>query len=76
MNRRLRALLQQVAAYAKRRRLAGVIDVGLEGKPKHRQQLARHRAEQVLHYQPRNPVLMPGVESHNALPVIDRLWQT
>ena len=46
-----------------------------EGKTKNRQTLSRHRAEQLLHHQPGYAVLLPGVQSNNALPVIRHLRQ-
>ena len=75
MDDELRSLFQKIAADANRRRLAGVVGVGLEGKTKNRQALPRHGAEQLLHHQPGNSMLLPGVQRHHALPVIRDLRQ-
>ena len=55
--------------------LAGVVGVCLEGKTKNRQALSRHSAEQLLHHQPGNAVLLPGVQRNHTLPVIGHLRQ-
>lgn len=58
-----------------RRRLARDVGIGLEGEAQQRHTLARHRAEQPIHHQPGDALLLPGVQLHHALPVGRHLMQ-
>ena len=75
VNDELCTLFQKIAADTNRRSLAGVVGIGLKSKTKNRQALPGHGAEQLLHHQPGNAVLLPGVQRNHALPVIRHLRQ-
>ena len=47
----------------------GVVGVSLKGKAQQGNALAAHGAEEVVHHQAGDPVLLPGVERHHLLPV-------
>jgi len=65
----LSPLLQQVLADGDRRRFSSVVGVCLEGKPEHGDAFTGRGAEQLLHHQLSDAVLLPAVELHQAPPV-------
>ena len=47
--------------------------MGLKGKAQHTDAFTGHGAEQAVHHQAGDAVLLPGVELHHLLPVIGHL---
>jgi len=66
-DRQLSTFLQQVLTDSERRRFPRVVRVGLERRAEHGDAFARHRAEQPLHHQPGDAVLLPFVERHHQI---------
>src|ERR1035438_6355639 len=70
-----RLLRNEVPAHEDRRGFAGVVRVLLEREPQHRDLLVRDGVVQRPHDPGREPVLLPVVHPHHALPVHGHLGQ-
>ena len=69
VNRQLSPFLQKVLADADGGSLTGVICVRLEGKAKNGNALTGQGSEEPLHNALRNPIMLPGIELDDALPI-------